>query len=185
MAEDTPAASDAPAPEPAKPIAAAADAVPYDRFKEVNETAKAYRAQLEEVQKQLREREEADMSAAEREKAARERAEGERDSVKAETESFKRGRLIAGAAREAGFTDPDFAAEHLANRADIETEAQAAKAVAALAKRIPGLVKQEPPTPQLGQVLENGEPVKGNEAALDAGIRQLDRQLSEALGFTG
>jgi hypothetical protein len=168
--------------EPAKP---ATDAVPYSRFSEVNETNKTLKAELEETQQKLREREEADMSAAEKEKAARERVEAELNASKAEAETFKRSRRISKAAREAGFTDPDFAAEHLAGKGGIETDAQAAKAVEALAKRVPGLVRQEPPTPQLGKVLENGEPVSNADAALDAGIRQLDRDLADALGFPG
>jgi colicin import membrane protein len=183
--EDTTAAAATTPAAPAEPAKPAADAVPYDRFKEVNDSAKALKSQLDEAQKALRERDEADMSAAEREKAARERAEGELSSAREETKTYERGRMIAKAAREAGFTDPDFAAEHLAGKGGVETDAQAAKAVEALAKRIPGLVKQEQAPPQLGRVLENGQPVKSDEAALDAGIRDLDRQLSEALGFTG
>jgi hypothetical protein len=178
--DGAPAPADASAPAEKAP---AADAVPYDRFREVNETAKTYKTQLEETQKALREREEADMSAVEREKAARERVEAELNAARQQTQTFERSQLITRAARAAGFTDPEFAAEHLAGKGGIETDAQAAKAVEALAKRIPGLVKQEPAPPQIGRVMENGQPVKGDEAALDAGLKQLDRELSEALGF--
>lgn len=180
MAETDPAAQAAPA-APAEP--AKTDAVPYDRFKEVNEGYQSLKSQFDELQKTLREREEADMSAADREKSARERAEGERDAVKAETETFKRSRLIAKAAREAGFTDPDFAAEHLAGNGAIETDAQAAKAVEGLAKRVPGLVKQEPPTPHLGRVLADGQPVDPNVASEAHAKQRFEDDLREAVGF--
>lgn len=175
-----PAAPAAPA-EPGKP--ATAETVPYSRFAEVNDGYQSLKAELAETQKKLRERDEAEMSAADREKAARERAELERDSASAETEKFKRSRIIAKAARDAGFTDPDFAAEHLANENGIETDAQAAKAVEALAKRVPGLVKQDPPTPQLGQVLANGAPVDPKTATEAQAKKQFEDDLRDAVGF--
>lgn len=184
MSDDAPApeATQPAAPtEPAKP--AAEKTVSYDRFTEVNEGYKSLKAELAETQRKLQEREEAEMSAADREKAGRARAEEERDSVKAETETYKRSRLIAKAARGTGFTDPDFAAEYLASRGDIETDAQATKAVEALAKRIPGLVKQEPPTPQLGQVLENGQPVDPKTATDAHAKKRFENDLREAVGF--
>lgn len=184
MAETDPAAPAAPA-APAEPVKPAAnDAVPYDRFREVNEGYQSLKSQFEDLQTKLRERDEADMSAADREKAARERAEQERDSVKAETDKFKRSRRIAKAAREAGFTDPDFAAEHLAGNGAIETDAQAAKAVDGLAKRVPGLVKQEPSTPQLGRVLADGQPVDPNVASEAHAKKRFEDDLREAVGFS-
>lgn len=176
--DETPAEGAQPDAKPAE------DTVPYDRFKQVNETAKTYKAQLEETQKLLREREEADLSAAEREKAARERAEGELSSAREEAETFKRGRMIAQAARAAGFTDPDFAAEHLAGKGGIETDAQAAKAVEALGKRIPGLIKQDTPPAQLGRVLENGQPVDPKTAGDAQAKKQFEDDLRTAVGFS-
>jgi hypothetical protein len=161
----------------------APDAVPYSRFQETNEQAKQLKAQLAEVQAQLREKEEADLSAAEKEKAARSRAEQEAAEARAEAASLKRGRLIAGAAKEAGFVDADIAAEMLASRSDIESEAQARKAVEALGKRIPALLKQQQAPPQIGRVLEDGSPVDPQQASEAAGKRQFEDSLREAVGF--
>src|SRR5581483_8662434 len=77
---------------------------------------------------------------------------------------LSRGQLLVEAARKAGFADPTDAAA-LIDAGSIESEAQARRAVKDLAESKPHLVAKIQEQPEIGQILQNGEPVDPTKAS--------------------
>ena len=123
----------------------AAQAVPYDRFKEVNDRSKALEQELEALRKERDEREAAELSELEKERKARENAERERDEAKNAATELTRSGLIRAAAAKAGFTDPDDAVAFI-DLSTIEDEGRAESAIKSLAERKAHLVATKPDT---------------------------------------
>lgn len=118
-----------------------AQTVPYDRFKEVNERAKAAEDQLAELTKWKDEQEAAKLS--DIEKAEQKRQQAEERATQAEQKALKleRSGFVRSAAAGARFTDPDDAVAFLEGKlGDLDTPEKAKEAVAALAKTKPHLV---------------------------------------------
>lgn len=147
--------------------------VPYERFQQANTKAKEAAARataLEKDMKDLRatmeERENAGLPELERERKRAEAlekriADAEAKAAEAEAKvarSAKAG-LVRGAAKD--FTDPDDAVAFV-NLDDVEDERDAERAVKALAKRKPHLLRvEEPMLP--GKVLVNGQTPAGSK----------------------
>lgn len=120
--------------------------------------------EAEELRKRLETLEDRDKSETERERKARERAEKERDDLSSRLERLERGGWVRAAAQEAGFLDPEDAVAN-ADLADIESEAEAKRAVKSIATRKPHYLKpSDPAPPQIGRVLENGQPTTPTQA---------------------
>jgi poly-gamma-glutamate capsule biosynthesis protein CapA/YwtB (metallophosphatase superfamily) len=143
--------------------------VPYERFQQVNAKAKAeadarksLEKQIKDLQAAMEERENAGLPELERERRRAEQlekriadAEAEAAEAKAQVARSARAGLVRSAAKD--FADPDDAVAFL-NLDEIEDEKDAERAVKALARRKPHLLKPE--QPQLpGQVLKDGQPV--------------------------
>lgn len=172
---------DTPTPEPEKPVE---QTVPYERFQQANTKAKEAAARamaLEKDVKDLRatmeERDNAGLPELERERKRAEAlekriADAEAKAAEAEAKvarSTKAG-LVRGAAKD--FADPDDAIAFV-NLDDIEDERDAERAVKALAKKKPHLLKAE--EPQLpGRVLANGQPIPAGNG------QQPDPRVEEA-----
>lgn len=145
--------------------------------------AKRKQRQAEKEAKDLRERLEAledrDKSETERERKARERAEVERDELASRVQRLERGGWVRSAAAEAGFNDAEDAVA-FADLADIESEAEAKRAVKSIASRKPHLLKPSDPTPpQIGKVLENGQPTSPSQP----GVQGNDKDIEAAKSF--
>lgn len=138
-----PAAAAPAAPAPAAPAAPAPDdqRVPYDRFREANERAKAAEQQLGELQKWKEEQEAKGLS--ELERIRRQQQQAEQRAAEAETRlvQVERSGYIRNAAAAARFMDPEDAVAFLNGKlADFDTPQKAQKAVEDLAKSKPHLV---------------------------------------------
>lgn len=158
---DEPTPQPAPPAEPAKPEPEPAkeQTVPYDRFAAVNEQAKEAKAAQKKLEDRLQELEDKDKSELEQERGKRERLEAELQTAGERLVSLERGGWVRDAAVAANFVDPSDAVVH-ANLGEIESEADAKKAVKKIADEKKHLVKAEPePTPQIGRVLANGQQV--------------------------
>lgn len=118
-----------------------AQTVPYDRFREVNERAKAAEEQLAEITKWKQEQEQAKLSDIERAEAQRKEAEERATAAEARALNLERSGMVRSAALGARFTDPDDAVEFLAKKlGDLDTPEKVKAAVAELAKSKPHLV---------------------------------------------
>lgn len=118
-----------------------AQTVPYDRFKEVNDRAKAAEDQLAELTKWKDEQEAAKLSDIERAEQERQKAEERATQAEQKALNLERSGFVRSAAQAARFTDPDDAVAFLEGKlGDLETPEQAKEAVAALAKSKPHLV---------------------------------------------
>lgn len=186
MAEQT-----APPPEPTPAVQPAAEpgeqTVPYTRFAEVNQTAKAAQKQLLEMRERLEELENRDKSELERERAKREQFERQALEMSERLSRVERSGWIRAAAAEAGFDDPDDAVAFI-GAGDVESPDDAEKAVKRLAKRKPKLLRDTQPTqPPIGQVVQNGQPVQaGQQPEIDPAALQLLEQVkaAQASGWT-
>lgn len=144
-------------PEQPTPAADESRTVPYDRFAQVNQQARDYKNQLDELSGRLQELEDKDKTDLDRERTQRERAQTEAQELKSRLQNLERGSLVRAAAAEAGFIDPDDAVGFV-SLSEIESDKDAEQAVKRLAKRKAHLIKQESPPPQIGRVLANGQP---------------------------
>lgn len=152
----TPAPTDN-TPAPAEP---AERTVPYDRFKAVNDKAKTLESQVNELNTWKEEQEAKSLSDLEKERKAREKAEKDALDARSEAASVRRETWLHRAASAENFQDPSDAVAHLGKQ-DFESEADARKAVKDLAKEKKHLLKSEgdTPPPEIGKVLQNGQPV--------------------------
>lgn len=160
--------------------------VPYSRFAEVNQTAKAAQKQLEEMQSRLEELESRDKSELERERSKREQFEQQARELSARMEKVERSGWIRSAAAALNFDDPDDAVAFIST-AEIGSREDAEKAVNKLAKRKPKLLRDASPSPAIGQVLANGQPVqadgqKQTDPAAEALLAQIT--AAQASGWT-
>jgi hypothetical protein len=144
--------------------------VPYERFQKANQKAKeaAERAtkieqQLQDLQAQIQEREEAGLPELERERKRAEAlekriadAEARAEQAEQKVQRTHRENLIAAAAAAQNFANPARAARLIDDLDSIEDADQAERAVKRLAKSDPYLVKAEA-APLPGRVLENGK----------------------------
>lgn len=134
---------------PAAPPAAdppAEQAVPYQRFKEVNDRLKAAEDTARELQSWKAEQERAQLSETERLTQERDQAIQRADQAEQQVTRLQRGQLVATAAASAGFADPQDAAAFI-DLTSIEDAAAAKTAVEQLAASKPHLVKA-PSAPQ-------------------------------------
>ena len=149
--------------------------VPYDRFKQVNDKAAEQARQLAELQGKLQELEDRDASEVEKAtKAAQreaEKAQGLEAQLQETRDQFtrlERSQWVRNAASDASFIDSQDALGRV-NLAEIESEADAKRAVRRIAENASHLVRQETPSPQIGQVLQNGQAVPPQTATPQAG----------------
>ena len=171
---DPPAPAGAPAAPPAAPSASTeTQAVPYERFREVNESLKAEREQREALERWKAEQERAAMTEQERITAERDEALTRAQQAEDRAVKLERGQLVAAAARRANFADPDDAAAFI-DLATIEDQATADAAVAQLAERKPHLLRSEPAAPTtptaiggLTSPAPGGEPPVGQDGKPD------------------
>lgn len=184
----TPAAA-TPAPA-AEPVAPSEQTVPYSRFAQVNETAKAAQKQLQEMQDRLEELESRDKSELERERSKRTQFEQQAAEMATRLERVERSGWIRSAAAVANFEDPDDAVAFISTQA-VESAEDAEKAVKALAKRKPKLLREQQPSPQIGQVVHNGVPVppggqQPQQPEIDPAAQALLAQVqaAQAAGWT-
>jgi hypothetical protein len=161
MSTDTPAETAAPA--PATPAVVEETTVPYSRFAEVNQAAKDREKQLQEMASRLEELENRDKSELERERAKRETFEKQAADMAARLERVERSNWIRSAAAAAGFEDPDDAVAFISTDS-VESDTDAEKAVAKLAKRKPRLLREQTPAANIGQVVQNGQPIGQQQA---------------------
>ena len=156
--------------------------VPYERFQKANTQAKEAKAEaaqtrreLEELRAKLEEKESAGLPELERERKAREKlekqlqeAEAEREKALQQATNVQRENWVAAAAAQLNFHEPDDASRFV-DLSEIETKADAERAVKDVAKRKKHLVKDED-TKLPGQVLKNGERSKDDtpRSAIDA-----------------
>lgn len=186
---DPPAPAGAPPAPPAAPSASAStdtQAVPYERFREVNESLKAEREQREALERWKAEQERAAMTEQERITAERDEALTRAQQAEDRVVKLERGQLAAAAARRANFADPDDAAAFI-DLATIEDQATADAAVAQLAERKPHLLRTEttaPTTPTaiggLTSPAPGGEPPVGQDGKPDVRLG-LGRDLLASL----
>ncbi len=178
--------SDTPAPE-VTPVEPSEQTVPYHRFKEANDRAKAASTQLTELQARLDEIENQGKSELERERSKRTEYEKQAGELSARIQNMERSGWIRTAALAAGFEDPDDAVAFI-SASSVESDADAEKAVKALAKRKPKLLRDEKPAPpQIGQVLQNGQvPQPGQTVEIDPASLELLKQVqaAQASGWT-
>jgi hypothetical protein len=169
----TPAAS----PETPAPPVEETKTVPYERFAEVNNKAKAEREAREDLERRLQELEDRDKSELERERAQRERLSAELEEKQRHLVKVERGSWVRDAAVEAKFIDPTDALGRVSLDA-IESESDARKAVKRIAEQAKHLIQQEAPVaPQIGQVVAGGQPVNPN--APDPKQDENERFLAE------
>lgn len=140
----TPAAAHAA--EPAQPPAGE-QAVPYQRFKEVNDRLRAAEDAARELQEWKAEQERAALSETERLTQERDQALQRAEQAEGKVTRLERGQLVATAAAAAGFADPQDAAAFI-DLSAIEDQAAARTAVQQLAESKPHLVKQQPGAPE-------------------------------------
>jgi formate-dependent nitrite reductase cytochrome c552 subunit len=143
--------------------------VPYERFDKVNKSAKeakqqaaALQKQLDELRSQMEEKESASLPELERERKAREKlearlaeAEKEREQALQQATNVQRENWVAAAAASLNFHEPDDASRFV-DLSDIESKADAERAVKDVAKRKKHLVKDED-TKLPGRVLKDGQ----------------------------
>ena len=143
--------------------------VPYERFQKANTQAKEAKAEaaqarkeLDELRSLLEEKESAGLPELERERKAREKlekqlqeAEAEREKALQQATNVQRENWVAAAAAALNFHEPDDASRFV-DLSEIETKADAERAVKDVAKRKKHLVKDED-TKLPGQVLKNGQ----------------------------
>lgn len=164
------------------------ETVAYERFQKVNQQAKEAKqkaAQLEkqmaDLRAQMEERETAGLPELERERKRAEQLEKRASEAEARAEAQEkaatkasRERLVLAAAAAAGFDESDDALrypEHV-NLDEIETRADAERAVKRLAKARPKLLKGEDPVLP-GRVMQNGRPAS---TATDSVQAQRERE---------
>jgi len=170
----------------------AEESVPYERFAKVNQQARESKAaaqaaqkQIDDLRRQMEERESAGLpeldQAKKRLEAAEKRAEdAERRATETEQKLIRtsRERLVTAAAREAGFADPSDASAFLDLDA-IEDEKDAERAVKRLAQQKKHLLKSDDPKLP-GKVLENGRPAAApGSLQVGGGTEQADREWAE------
>lgn len=164
MAEPTTATTEPAAPAtPAPPAPTDDKSVPYERFVQVNDQAKAAKKRADELESRLQELEDRDKSELERERSQRERYENELRERDQRLTSLERGGWVKGAASAANFIDPADALGRI-DLSTIESETDARRAVKKIAEEAKHLVKAEDPTPPPvpGRVLSGGHPVDPN-----------------------
>lgn len=161
--------SDAPpAPEPTAPPAPEPErSEPPDEnlVGEAKRKQAAAEKEAKELRARLEELEDRDKSETERERKAREKAEARVAELEQTLTKTQRSNLVRSAASKAGFDDPEDAVVFLASK-DIEDAADAERAVKALAKDKPRLLKNQGDDvpPEIGKVVENGRTVEGKKA---------------------
>lgn len=183
-----PVEAEAPAPAAQAPEPAA----PTDRPEEnivAEERRKRQKAEREinQLTARLEELENRDKSELERERSKREQFERQATEASQRLERLERGGWIRSAAAAAGFDDPEDAVAFIASE-DVETAADAEKAVARLAKRKPRLLRDTTP-PQIGQVVQNGRQAtqqQSGEQAISPEAEALLEQVkaAQAAGWT-
>lgn len=158
------------------------ETVAYERFQKANEKAKEHAAratrlekEMEDLKARLDEREQAGLPELERERKRAEQlekriaeAEQRAETTQAELVANQRKSLVLAAAAAQGFDDPSDAIRYpeIINLDEIEDAGEAERAVKRLAKAKPRLLKDtEPKQPQIGRVLENGQPAAKKEPA--------------------
>lgn len=167
--------------------------VPYDRFEQVTKENKEFRDRLAQLERERDELADRDKSESERLRAQFEREQKERERLAQEVAErdqqlsrVERSQWVRAAAHDHRFNDPEDAVA-LVNLGEIEDERSAQQAVKKLADRKKHLVAQEPEIPQIGQVLNQGQPATPEQAAaLEQARQQQDGQafvdeLREAL----
>lgn len=117
-----------------------------------------------------------DRDRSEVEKAQRRAEKAEKDAAEYESraKNLERGGWLRSAAQAEGFNDPDDAVA-FANLDDVEDQRAAKRVVKDLAASKPHLVKADDPTPpQIGRVLENGQPTTSSakNSAQEAEVEQ-------------
>jgi hypothetical protein len=162
-------------------------AVPYDRFKEVNERAKQLDEELADMRTKLVEFEDRDKSDVERERAARERAEAQLNDLMGKVTSLEKGAWVRSAAAELNFHDPEDAVAHLHDRlGKLEDQREAKKLVERLAKSKEHLVRSEKPKPKppaIGQVFAGQDTEKSGQPALSPQQRAAEQEQRFAEGL--
>jgi predicted phage tail protein len=153
--------------------------VPYDRFQQVNQKARDAEKQIESLTARLEELETRDQSEVERERNKREQFESKSRELEQRLAVMERSTWLRSAAADAGFDDPEDAVAFI-NPASVESEDEAERAVKKLAKRKPKLLRDTSPTPQIGQVLANGQRVDPAAAQRDENAEAFMSQIRAA-----
>lgn len=133
--------------EPAQQPPAGEQAVPYQRFKEVNDRLRAAEDEARELREWKAEQERAALSETERLTQERDQALQLAEQAEGKVTRLERGQLVATAAAAAGFADPQDAAAFI-DLATIDDQAAARTAVQQLAESKPHLLKQPPGVPE-------------------------------------
>lgn len=141
--------------------------VPYDRFKAVNDKLAEANRRAEEAAQRAQELEDRDKSELEQARSKIEKLEAKNAELSGEVETLggklvnnERSAWVKDAAAQAKFIDPTDALGRV-DLSSIEDRDAAKKAVAEVAKEAKHLIAAEGPTPpQIGRVLENGQPVQ-------------------------
>lgn len=166
MADTPPVTPDTPeAPPETPPEPKDEKTVPYDRFQQVNQQAKEAKEAQKRLEDRLAELEDRDKSELDRHRAQLEREQKERERLASELAQrdqrltqLERGNWVRAAAQEAKFIDPEDAVLH-ASLGEIESERDAKQAVKRIAESKKHLIRQEPERPEIGRVLQGGQPV--------------------------
>jgi hypothetical protein len=186
--DEPPAGPPAPAATPPAPTPPPADppqAVPYERFSEVNTQLKEARELAERLQAEATQRQRQGLSELDQikaqladEQAARATLEQERDAARGEVTNLTRGGWVRSAASAAGFHDAEDAIARI-DLAEIKTEAAAKREVEALAERAKHLIKPaddgKPSTDLLQQVLDRGRPAGEGDKSDDKAVIPPDQ----------
>jgi TolA-binding protein len=144
--------------------------VPYERFQEVNRKAKSLESQMQELRQQLEERETAGLPELERERKQREQlekrlqdAEQRATAQERAASDLRKEGWVTAVARDLGFIDPEDALNPRHVDLDgIESREDAERALKKVAKQKSHLIRPtEPPRPDIGRVLTNGQPGAG------------------------
>ncbi len=153
-----------PAPEPEK-------TVPYERFAQVNQKAADATKQLGEMQARIQEIEDRDKSEVERASTQLQREQAKREGLEAELQdnqkrlvNLERSQWIRNAAAEANFIDSTDALGRV-DLSNIETETEAKRAIKKIAENATHLIRQESPRPEIGRVVQGGQPVQPGQQA--------------------
>lgn len=159
--------------------------VPYDRFKAVNDKLAEATRKAEEAAQKAQELEDRDKTELEQVRSKLEKAEARNAELEGEVGNLsgkltrnERSGWVRDAASKANFIDPADALGRV-NLDEVETEAEAQKAVKTIADNAKHLLASDKPDPpQVGQVIRAGQPVSTN-GEKDPQVEENERFLTE------